>query len=56
MFRWWTAVTLEAGGSGPAPIDPGSTRASAAVSEAVLGPQVPPMAGWGRAVSMPAAA
>ena len=56
VCHWWWAVAFEAGGSGPAPIEPGSARASSAVSEPVLGPQVPPTAGAGSAVSMPAAA
>ena len=50
------SAVFDADGSGPAPIEPGSARASSAVSDAVLGPQVPPTAGAGSAVSIPAAA
>jgi hypothetical protein len=56
VFHCRCAVAFDAGGSGPAPIEPGSTRASSAVSDPVLGPQVPPTAGVGNAVSIPAAA
>jgi hypothetical protein len=62
-WHWWMKVahwrcsgTLDVLGSGPAPMEPGWVRAWRAVSEAVLGPQVPPIVGAGRAVNMPAAA
>jgi hypothetical protein len=56
VFHCWWAVAFDAGGSGPAPIESGSANASEAVSDPVLGPQVPPTAGVGIAVSIPAAA
>ncbi len=46
-FHWARAAARVAGGSAPAPIEPGSTRASMAVSEPRPGPQVPPTAGAG---------
>jgi hypothetical protein len=55
VSHWWRAAVFDADGLGPAPIEPGSASASRAVSDAVLGPQVPPIAGAGSAVNMPAA-
>jgi hypothetical protein len=46
-FQLARAVARVAGGSTPAPIEPGSTRASMAVSDPLPGPQVPPAAGAG---------
>src|SRR5664280_420565 len=45
VVHWLCAVAFDAGGSGPAPMDPGSASASSAVSDPVEGPQVPPTAG-----------
>jgi hypothetical protein len=47
------SVALVAGGSWPAPMEPGSKRATIAGSEDAPGPHVPPMAGLGRATNDP---
>ncbi len=47
VSHWWCSVVLAVVGSGPAPMEPGWARAWRAVSEPVLGPQVPPI-GRGR--------
>jgi hypothetical protein len=46
-FHWARAAARLAAGSAPAPMEPGLTRASMAVSEPFPGPQVPPTAGAG---------
>ncbi len=47
------AAVSVTGGSGPAPMEIGSTRAAIGASDALPGPQVPPAAGAGRATSNP---
>jgi hypothetical protein len=47
-FHWARAAARLAAGSAPAPMEPGLTRASMAVSDPRPGPQVPPAAGAGR--------
>jgi hypothetical protein len=50
------SVALVVAGSAPAPIEPGSKKATIADSDELPGPHVPPTAGLGRPTSSPAIA